>query len=83
MKNTKLNPPVTLLLLISQFSSLEYINYKSYKRKKAMQICVEHEKNVFMIWGKLKTNEITEIRINKNVSYNLEIQVTLLKNKTW
>lgn len=48
-----------------------------------MQICVEHEKNVFMIWGKLKTNEITEIRINKNVSYNLEIQVTLLKNKTW
>lgn len=29
----------------------------------------------------LKTNEITDFRINKNVSYNLEIQVTLLKNK--
>lgn len=30
----------------------------------------------------LKTNEIPDFRINKNVSYNLEIQVTLLKYKS-
>lgn len=40
-----------------------------------MQICVAHLKNsIHDMRGKLKTTEITDFRINWNVSYNLEIK---------